>query len=139
VKPVSFVIITGLSGSGKGTFLRALEDRGYFCVDNLPVGLVSKFYELTLKSEEETTKVAMVIDVREGESLRKLPSIYAELKKEEGVAVSLWCPWPLLPGWTVTGVGWAGDDRTGVCRTHRHSINPQLRYIDPQPLPFIDD
>jgi UPF0042 nucleotide-binding protein len=90
VKPVSFVIITGLSGSGKGTFLRALEDRGYFCVDNLPVGLVSKFYELTLKSEEETTKVAMVIDVREGESLRKLPSIYSELKREEGVAVSLW-------------------------------------------------
>jgi len=90
VKPVSFVIITGLSGSGKGTFLRALEDRGYFCVDNLPVGLLSKFYELTLKSEEETTKVAMVIDVREGESLRKLPSLYSELKREEGVAVSLW-------------------------------------------------
>jgi UPF0042 nucleotide-binding protein len=90
VNPVSFVIITGLSGSGKGTFLRALEDRGYFCVDNLPVGLLSKFYELTLKSEEETTKVAMVIDVREGESLRKLPALYAELKKQEGVGVSLW-------------------------------------------------
>lgn len=90
MNPVSFVIITGLSGSGKGTFLRALEDRGYFCVDNLPVGLLSKFYELTLKSEEETTKVAMVIDVREGESLRKLPALYAELKKQEGVGVSLW-------------------------------------------------
>jgi UPF0042 nucleotide-binding protein len=86
----SFVIITGLSGSGKGTFLRALEDRGYFCVDNLPVGLLSKFYELTLKSEGETTKVAMVIDVREGESLRKLPAIYDELKKQEGLTVSLW-------------------------------------------------
>lgn len=90
MKPFSFVIITGLSGSGKGTFLRALEDRGYFCVDNLPVGLISKFYELTLKSEDETTKVAMVIDVREGEIFRKLPSIYADLKKEEGVNVSLW-------------------------------------------------
>ena len=86
----SFVIITGLSGSGKGSFLRALEDRGYFCVDNLPVGLLSKFYELTLKSEDEATKVAMVIDVREGESLRKLPSIYDELKKQEGLQVSLW-------------------------------------------------
>lgn len=86
----SFVIITGLSGSGKGTFLRALEDRGYFCVDNLPVGLLSKFYELTLKSEDEATKVAMVIDVREGESLRKLPAIYDELKKQEGLTVSLW-------------------------------------------------
>jgi UPF0042 nucleotide-binding protein len=86
----SFVIITGLSGSGKGTFLRALEDRGYFCVDNLPVGLLSKFYELTLKSEDEATKVAMVIDVREGESFRKLPAIYDELKKQAGLTVSLW-------------------------------------------------
>ena len=86
----SFVIITGLSGSGKGTFLRALEDRGYFCVDNLPVGLLSKFYELTLKSEGEATKVAMVIDVREGESLRQLPSIYSDLKKQEGLKASLW-------------------------------------------------
>ena len=86
----SFVIITGLSGSGKGTFLRALEDRGYFCVDNLPVGLLSKFYELTLKSGDEATKVAMVIDVREGESLRKLPAIYDDLKKQEGLTVSLW-------------------------------------------------
>ncbi len=81
----SFVIITGLSGSGKGTFLRALEDRGYFCVDNLPVGLLSKFYELTLKSEDEATKVAMVIDVREGESLRQLPSIYDELKTSKAL------------------------------------------------------
>jgi RNase adapter protein RapZ len=90
VNPSSFVIITGLSGSGKGTFLRALEDRGYFCVDNLPVGLVSKFYELTLKSEDETSKVAMVIDIREGESLRQLPSIYDELKDQPGLEVSLW-------------------------------------------------
>jgi RNase adapter protein RapZ len=90
VKPFSFVIITGLSGSGKGTFLRALEDRGYFCVDNLPVGLLSKFYELTLKSEDQVTKVAMVIDVREGGSLQQVPSIYADLKKEEGANVSLW-------------------------------------------------
>lgn len=86
----SFVIITGLSGSGKGTFLRALEDRGYFCVDNLPVGLLSKFYELTLKSGDEATKVAMVIDIREGESLRKLPAIYDELKNQEGLKTSLW-------------------------------------------------
>ena len=73
MKPSSFVIITGLSGSGKGTFLKALEDRGYFCVDNLPVGLVSKFYELVLKSEDEETKVAMVIDVREGKRSRRYP------------------------------------------------------------------
>jgi UPF0042 nucleotide-binding protein len=90
VKPSSFVIITGLSGSGKGTFLKALEDRGYLCVDNLPVGLVSKFYELVLKSEDDQTKVAMVIDVREGDTLQALPDIYSGLKNQEGIDVSLW-------------------------------------------------
>jgi UPF0042 nucleotide-binding protein len=59
-------------------------------VDNLPVGLLSKFYELTLKSEGEATKAAMVIDVREGESLRQLPAIYSDLKKQEGLKASLW-------------------------------------------------
>ena len=90
MKPSSFVIITGLSGSGKGTFLRALEDRGYFCVDNLPVGLLSKLYELTLKSVDEAAKVAMVIDVREGGGLRDLPGLYADLKKQPAIDASLW-------------------------------------------------
>jgi len=90
VNPPSFVIITGLSGSGKGTFLRALEDRGYFCVDNLPVGLLGKFNELVRKSGEEATRVAMVIDVRDADSLRQLPDIYSDLKKDQGVDVSLW-------------------------------------------------
>jgi len=90
VKRSSFVIITGLSGSGKGTFLRALEDRGYFCVDNLPVGLLGKFHELVLKSDEEDSRVAMVIDVRDGESLRQLPSSYSALQKQEDVKAELW-------------------------------------------------
>jgi len=84
------VIITGLSGSGKGTFLRALEDHGYFCVDNLPVPLLSKFLELTLKSEGENTRVALGIDVREGEGLHELPAVYAELRNQPGVQASLW-------------------------------------------------
>ena len=82
VQPSSFTIITGLSGSGKGTFLRALEDRSYFCVDNLPVGLLSKFYELVLKSSEEPAKAALVIDVREGQTLSELPSILEELRND---------------------------------------------------------
>lgn len=90
MNPSSFVIITGLSGSGKGTFLRALEDRGYFCVDNLPVPLLSKFYELTLKSESEGSKVALGIDVREGETLSELPAVISELRNQPGVQVSLW-------------------------------------------------
>jgi len=86
----SIIIVTGLSGSGKGTFLKALEDRGYFCVDNLPVELISKFYELTLKSEGEGNKVALGIDVREGKGLHELPAVYAELRSQPGVSASLW-------------------------------------------------
>jgi RNase adapter protein RapZ len=85
----SFTIVTGLSGSGKGTFLRALEDRGYFCVDNLPLGLLTKFYELILKSDE-TAKVALVIDVREGGTLKEFPVVYQELKKNSEQSMSLW-------------------------------------------------
>jgi UPF0042 nucleotide-binding protein len=88
LEPSSLVIITGLSGSGKGTFLRALEDRGYFCVDNLPVGLLTKFSELILKSDENA-KAALVIDVREGGTLSDFPAIYAELKGS-GIDASLW-------------------------------------------------
>jgi len=86
----SFIIITGLSGSGKGTFLRALEDRGFFCVDNLPVGLLSKFHELIVKSQDEGAKAAMVIDVREGETLSEFPALYRELKKIPSLQMSLW-------------------------------------------------
>lgn len=83
------MIITGLSGSGKGTFLRALEDRRYFCVDNLPVGLLTKFHELIVKSDEYP-KAAIVIDVREGGTLTEFPAIFSEMKKEPGLAVDLW-------------------------------------------------
>src|SRR5262247_2626885 len=86
----SFIILTGLSGSGKGTFLHALEDRGFFCVDNLPLSLLSKFYELISKSETEAPKAAMVIDVREGQTLSEFPAVYDELKKNSALPVSLW-------------------------------------------------
>ena len=90
MQPSSFIIITGLSGSGKGTFLRALEDRGFFCVDNLPVGLLGKFHELIVKSQDEAAKAAMVIDVREGETLSEFPAVYQELKKNPSLQMSLW-------------------------------------------------
>jgi UPF0042 nucleotide-binding protein len=90
MKPSQFLVITGLSGSGKGTFLRALEDRGFYCVDNLPVGLLTKFYDLILKSEGEYTKAAVVIDVREGENLQGFPQIFTEIKQQPGVETALW-------------------------------------------------
>jgi len=90
VQPASFIIISGLSGSGKGTFLRALEDRGYFCVDNLPLELLSKFHELIIKSGDGSAKAALVMDVREGQNLNEFPAIYEELKKNTAVEMSLW-------------------------------------------------
>ena len=61
-----FVVLTGLSGSGKSQAIRALEDLGYFCVDNLPVALLPMLAELTLRAGSEITRAAVVVDVREG-------------------------------------------------------------------------
>jgi RNase adapter protein RapZ len=74
------VIITGLSGSGKGTVLRALEDMGYYSVDNLPVGLIPKFAELT-KESPSVRSAALVVDIREGaKTLADFPRIYEEVR-----------------------------------------------------------
>lgn len=83
----ALVIITGPSGSGKGTFLRALEDRGYFCVDNLPVGFLTKFADLVAVGERQ--RAALVVDVREGQTLDQFPDIYCQLKEEFELEVSL--------------------------------------------------
>ncbi|HIT66001.1 MAG TPA: RNase adapter RapZ [Candidatus Merdisoma merdipullorum] len=69
-----FVIVTGMSGAGRGTSLRILEDAGYFCVDNLPISLISKFSELIYSSTSEISKVALGLDIRSGKSLDELTS-----------------------------------------------------------------
>jgi UPF0042 nucleotide-binding protein len=75
-----FVVLTGLSGSGKSQAIRALEDLGYFCVDNLPVTLLPMLAELTLRAGSEISRAAVVVDVREGRLLADFPAIYARLK-----------------------------------------------------------
>src|SRR4051794_7266450 len=75
------VIITGLSGSGKGTVLKAFEDLGFFAVDNLPIELIPKFAQLTQESRT-IARAALVVDVREGDALRAFPDIYRQLKKK---------------------------------------------------------
>jgi UPF0042 nucleotide-binding protein len=72
------VIITGLSGSGKGTVLKALEDLGYYSVDNLPLELIPKFAELT-KDSANIRCAALVVDIREGKSLRRFPEIFGHV------------------------------------------------------------
>lgn len=69
-----FVIVTGMSGAGKSTALKMLEDAGYFCVDNLPIALFSKFVELLLKPEDAPKLVALGVDVRSGQALEELQS-----------------------------------------------------------------
>ena len=74
------VIITGLSGSGKASALKAFEDLGYYCVDNLPVDLIPRFAELAVQSLE-TRRTALVVDVREGSKLEKLPTIVKSVRR----------------------------------------------------------
>ncbi len=66
------VIITGMSGSGKASALKAFEDLGYYCVDNLPVELIPRFAEMALQSAE-IRRTALVVDVREGSKLDQFP------------------------------------------------------------------
>jgi RNase adapter protein RapZ len=68
------VIITGMSGSGKASVLKAFEDLGYYCVDNLPVQLIPQFADLAVQSSE-IRRTALVVDVREGSKLEALPKI----------------------------------------------------------------
>ena len=74
------VVITGMSGSGKASALKAFEDLGYYCVDNLPVELIPRFAELALQSGE-IPRTALVVDVREGSQLDKLPAILKSIKR----------------------------------------------------------
>src|SRR5215471_4621811 len=66
--PTSLVVITGMSGSGKASVLKAFEDMGYYAVDNLPVELMPRFAEL-VKQSGETDRAALVVDIREGTRL----------------------------------------------------------------------
>jgi RNase adapter protein RapZ len=76
------VVVTGLSGAGKSTALRALEDLDYFCVDNLPLPLAEKFIEL-LRMQKEVEKVALVVDAREGEFLAGHREVFQALRERE--------------------------------------------------------
>ncbi|RKJ39652.1 RNase adaptor protein RapZ, partial [bacterium 1XD42-8] len=84
-----FVIVTGMSGAGKSTALKVMEDAGYFCVDNLPVLLIDKFVELITMPNSELSKVAIGIDVRSGNGFNELEKALEEMK-EQG------CPYEIL-------------------------------------------
>lgn len=76
------VILTGLSGSGKGSVLNTFEDLGFYCVDNLPVALIPTFSELYVEGVE-IERAALLVDAREGEQIDKLPAIYRKLAADQ--------------------------------------------------------
>jgi UPF0042 nucleotide-binding protein len=76
------VLITGLSGSGKGSALKAFEDLGYYCVDNLPSDLIRTFRDLCFAPNSRIEKAAVAVDVREGHAIGQLPALYRKLARE---------------------------------------------------------
>jgi RNase adapter protein RapZ len=76
------VILTGLSGSGKGSVLNTFEDLGFYCVDNLPIALIPTFSELYVEGVE-IERAALLVDAREGEQIARLPAIYRKLAAEQ--------------------------------------------------------
>jgi UPF0042 nucleotide-binding protein len=76
----NLVIITGLSGSGKSLAANCLEDLGFFCVDNLPISLIRPFCDLARRSADPARRSALVVDIREGATIRKLPDTLQALR-----------------------------------------------------------
>ena len=76
------VILTGVSGSGKSTALRAMEDAGFYCVDNLPIVFLEKLLELSGHTAGEVSRMALVVDAREGRFLAEAPRIIRELRQK---------------------------------------------------------
>ena len=76
-----FVVVTGMSGGGKSTALRMLEDAGFYCVDNLPVPLIEKFVELIAVPGSEVSKVALGLDVRADQPFEDAQKVLEKLKE----------------------------------------------------------
>jgi UPF0042 nucleotide-binding protein len=80
-----FVVLTGISGAGKSQAIRALEDLGYFCVDNLPTTLIPTMAELASRAGSGLEKVAIVVDVREGAFLSQFPKAFRRIQRMHGL------------------------------------------------------
>jgi UPF0042 nucleotide-binding protein len=78
-QPPVLVVVSGLSGAGRTTAVKALEDVGFYCVDNLPVVLLERFIELF---SDGASRLAVVVDAREGDFLRSFPEVYARLRED---------------------------------------------------------
>jgi UPF0042 nucleotide-binding protein len=78
---LGIIIVTGLSGSGKSVAIRALEDNGFFCIDNLPAPLIPKFIDLCVGYSEGISRIALGVDLRAGQFLQSLPQVLADMRR----------------------------------------------------------
>lgn len=89
VRAPQLIVVTGLSGAGKSQAIHALEDVGFFCIDNLPVALIPTFVDLTVRDEDAHQRVAVVVDVREGAKLSRFPAAFGSLKRRTDLRATL--------------------------------------------------
>ena len=82
LQKLQIVVVTGLSGSGKSTVSRVLEDMGFYCIDNLPIALLPKLFEMTAGFFLDYSKIALVMDLRDRALLRTFPEVFHQLQKE---------------------------------------------------------
>lgn len=80
---MKFVIVTGMSGAGRSTAMKMMEDMGFFCIDNLPVQLLDKLVDLSNSFGSDITKVAVGIDVRNGDAFEQVPKTLEVLEKKD--------------------------------------------------------
>ena len=80
---MNFLIVTGLSGAGKSMAVNALEDIGFFCIDNIPVALLPRIVDFALQGENQLSRVAVVMDVRGVRSIEQLKEALADLDEKK--------------------------------------------------------
>ncbi len=86
---MQLVLITGMSGSGKSMVMQVMEDIGYYCIDNLPPQLISKFVDICEHTEGGLNKVAIAVDIRSGDMFAHIYSCWRELKRETNIDVKM--------------------------------------------------
>ena len=93
---MKFVIVTGMSGAGKSTAMKMMEDMGYFCIDNLPIQLLDKLIDFSNTFHSDVSKVAVGIDVRNGSGIDEIPQTLEQRSEERRVGKecrSRWSPY----------------------------------------------
>ena len=104
-----FVIVTGMSGAGKATALKTLEDAGFFCVDNLPIQLIKRFAEIAYDEQIQVDDVAISVDIRSGRALSQLNSCLADIRRE-GMNYEILFRFPSRAQWLGAGqCPWRGN------------------------------